>query len=163
VRGRLGAVAGVAAASATLVCAAAQAGSGLHAGPKLTANDEQKSTTLGIAGGQFGHSVALSADGKTAIVGGNNDRSGYGAAWVFTRSGSSWTQDGHRLAPSGNVGEAHFGDSVALSADGKTALIGGSEFGGGLGAVCIFVRSGSGWTQQTRIVGSGPVGAQALG
>jgi hypothetical protein len=154
--------------SATLVCASAQATPTLQTGfaqqgPKLVASGEEKSNTPGIAGGQFGHSVALSDDGKTAIVGGNNDRNGYGSAWVFLRSGSSWKQDGHMLAPSGNVGEAHFGDSVALSADGKTALIGGSQFGGGLGAVWVFARSGSGWAQQARIVGPGSVGAQAFG
>ena len=166
-RGRLCAAC-VAAASVTLVCASAQAGRSLRdgftqQGPKLSASDEQKSAALGITGGQFGHSVALSDDGKTAIVGANNDRNGYGSAWVFVRSGSTWKQDGHKLTPQGNVGEAHFGDSVALSSDGKTALVGGSQFGGGLGAAWVFARSGSGWTQQTRIISSGPVGAQAFG
>jgi hypothetical protein len=161
-------LAGLAAVIVLLACASAQARGSAPAGftqqgSKLTASDEAKVTTPGIAGGQFGHSVALSADGSTAIVGAYNNSNGYGAAWVYTRSGSTWKQDGHKLAASGNVGEAHFGDSVALSADGKTALIGGSQFGGGLGAVWVFTRSGSGWTQATRIVGPGPVGAQAFG
>src|ERR1019366_4741358 len=39
-----------------------------------------------------GYSVALSADGNTAIVGGSYDNNYAGAAWVFTRSGSVWTQ-----------------------------------------------------------------------
>jgi hypothetical protein len=39
-----------------------------------------------------GSSVALSADGNIAIVGGNGDNSGIGAAWVYTRSGDVWTQ-----------------------------------------------------------------------
>ena len=51
----------------------------------------------------FGTNVALSADGNTALIGGwnddsvasgNRDYSGKGAAWVFTRSGSTWTQQG---------------------------------------------------------------------
>ena len=54
----------------------------------------------------FGTSVALSADGNTALIGGwnddsvlagNLDYSGKGAAWVFTRSGSTWTQQGEKL------------------------------------------------------------------
>jgi FG-GAP repeat protein len=168
VRGRLGSVTCVVTATSMLLAvASAHAGAGLRAafvqqGPKLTASDEVKTTALGIAGGQFGHALALSADGKTAVVGAYNDANGQGAAWVFTRAGSSWKQDGHKVVPNGNVGEAHFGESVALSADGKTALIGGSQFGGGLGAVWVFTRSGSAWNQ-TRILSSGPVGAQAFG
>jgi hypothetical protein len=48
-----------------------------------------------------GYSVALSMDGNTAIVGGpfSSDTGMYtvGAAWVFTRSGGAWTQQGGRL------------------------------------------------------------------
>ena len=73
-----------------------------------------------------GISVALSADGNTAIIGGSDDNSGVGAAWVFTRSGSVWTQQGGKLVGSGavvvgNVAAAQ-GISVALSADGNTAM-----------------------------------------
>src|SRR5262249_57225348 len=66
-----------------------------------------------------GISVALSADGNTAIVG------GWGAegAWVFTRSGATWTQQGKKLVGSGAVGKARQGMSVALSADGNTAIV----------------------------------------
>ena len=39
-----------------------------------------------------GFSVALSADGNTALVGGWYDNSNVGAAWVFVRSGGAWTQ-----------------------------------------------------------------------
>ena len=45
-------------------------------GPKLVGND--------VAGGaEQGNSVALSADGNTALVSGENDNSGIGAVWVF--------------------------------------------------------------------------------
>src|SRR6516162_6655153 len=53
-----------------------------------------------VGDAQQGVSVALSGDGNTAIVGGPNDNfsagnnSGAGAAWVFTQSGSVWTQQG---------------------------------------------------------------------
>jgi hypothetical protein len=76
-----------------------------------------------------GGSVALSADGNTALTGdptynGTGDFS-QGAAWAFARSGRTWTQRGSMLTG----GDGSFGDSVALSADGNTALVGSS--GGG--------------------------------
>ena len=57
---------------------------------------QQGSKLVGTGG--FGVSVALSADGNTAIVGGPNDGSDLnGAAWIFVRSGSTWTQQGPKL------------------------------------------------------------------
>src|SRR6516165_9582561 len=70
-------------------------------------------------------SVALSADGSTAIVGGWSDNSKTGAAWVFTRNGGVWTQQGKKLVGTDAVGSARQGMSVALSADGNTAILGG--------------------------------------
>ena len=107
----------------------------------------------------YRNSVAISADGNTAIVGGYYDNSGVGAAWVFTRSGSSWTQQGAKLVGTGNTGNANQGCSVALSADGNTAAIGGNSDNNAMGAVWIFTRSGSTWTQQgTKLVGTGATG-----
>jgi hypothetical protein len=51
-----------------------------------------------------GASVSLSDDGNTAIVGGYVDNGGVGAAWVFTRSGGAWTQQGAKLVGTGAVG-----------------------------------------------------------
>jgi hypothetical protein len=51
----------------------------------------------GSGPGQFGSSVALSADGSTALVGGPQDDNGAGAVWVFTRSGGAWSQQGPKL------------------------------------------------------------------
>ena len=111
--------------------------------------------TGGPLGSGFGWSVALSADGKTALIGGPGD-SGVGAAWVFVRSGSSWTQQGAKLKGSGETAGGGFGFSVALSVDGKTALIGGPGGDSGVGAAWVFVRSGSSWTQQgAKLTGSG--------
>src|SRR5262249_6530341 len=70
-----------------------------------------------------GASVALSADGNTAIVGGDQDAFGRGAAWVFTRSGVDWTQQAKLVGTGGGGGQGH---SVALSADGNTATVGGN-------------------------------------
>jgi hypothetical protein len=62
---------------------------------------------VGVAG--QGWSVSLSSDGNTAIVGGLNDSSGAGAAWVFTRSGVVWSQQGNKLVGTGAVGNAYNG------------------------------------------------------
>ena len=87
-------------------------------GPKLVGTDA-------AVNAQQGFSVALSADGNTAIVGGYADNSSAGAAWVFTRSGAVWTQQGSKLVGTGAVGHAWQGYSVAMSADGNTAIVGG--------------------------------------
>lgn len=106
-----------------------------------------------------GWSVALSADGNTAIVGGDTDNDDHGAAWVWTRSGGVWTQQGAKLVGSGAVSRFGFedqGSSVSLSADGNTALIGGSNDNDGVGAAWVWTRSGGVWTQQGgKLVGSG--------
>jgi FG-GAP repeat len=108
-----------------------------------------------------GASVALSADGNTAIVGGPSDNKTKGAAWVFTRNGGVWTQQGNKLVGSDadRVGETQLprgqGMAVALSADGNTAIIGGW----GAEAAWVFTRKGSGaWTQEGKLVGDGAVG-----
>jgi hypothetical protein len=90
----------------------------------------------------FGRSVALSGDGQTALIGAPGYASYEGAAWRFTRSGSTWTQQ-HRLSPGGESVEGHFGKSVALSTDGSTALIGAQGDGAGHGAVWTFGRAGA--------------------
>jgi hypothetical protein len=111
----------------------------IQQGSKLTAGDE-------TGQGGFGYSVALSADGNTALIGGSGDNR-VGAAWVFTRSGGIWTQQGAKLSASDEAGQGQFGASVALSADGNTALIGGF-LDNGVGAAWVFTRSGATWTQQ---------------
>jgi hypothetical protein len=121
-------------------------------GGKLTGSGE-------TGNGSFGMSVALSADGSTALIGGNTDDANKGAAWVFTRSGGAWTQQGGKLTGSGETGNGRFGLSAALSSDGATALIGGSSDDGGKGAAWVFTRSGSAWSQQGgKLTGSGETG-----
>jgi surface protein len=103
-----------------------------------------------------GTSVSLSADGNTAIVGGSGDNSGQGAAWVYTRSGNTWTQQGNKLVATGNIGNAQQGQSVSLSADGNTAIVGGRGDNSYQGAAWIYTRSGNTWTQQgNKLVGTG--------
>src|ERR1017187_6647110 len=72
-----------------------------------------------------GKSVGLSADGNSVVVGGYPDNGNAGAAWVYTRTGGVWSQQGDKLVGTGSVGNAQQGASVTLSADGNTAIVGG--------------------------------------
>jgi hypothetical protein len=91
----------------------------------------------GPAGGVYqGYSVALSADGNTALVGGYGD-SPAGAAWAYTRSGGVWSQQGAKRVSTGGGGNV--GSSIALSADGYTALVGAIGDGNGVGASFVFI------------------------
>jgi uncharacterized protein YjbI with pentapeptide repeats len=116
-----------------------------------------KLTTTGETGpGELGSNVALSSDGNTALIGAPDDNGNVGAAWVFTRSGSTWTQQGSKLTTTDETGKGELGSSVALSSDGNTALIGAPDNNakddagenGDVGAAWVFTRSGSTWTQQ---------------
>ncbi|MBS1795246.1 MAG: FG-GAP repeat protein [Acidobacteria bacterium] len=108
----------------------------------------------GAAGDYFGNAVALSGD--TALVGAYADdvaaSSDLGAAYVFTRSGSTWSQQAKLLPADGAAGD-NFGTSVAL--DGETAVVGAiySNVGANAdqGAAYVFNRAGAVWTQQTKL------------
>jgi FG-GAP repeat len=99
--------------------------------------------------GDFGTSIALSANGDTALIGQPDPTGGFsygtGAAWVFVRSGDTWTEQ-QKIIPADAIGGVSgFGSSVALSADGTgnggTALISGVNADVGTG----FVFSTGGW------------------
>ena len=118
----------------------------------------------------FGYVLSLSQDGNTMAVsspgeasaakginGDQNDKSIplAGAVYVFTRTGTSWTQQAYIKAS--NTGEPgtgdqfpegdRFGFSIALSADGNTLAAGAI----GSGAVYVFTRSATTWSQQAYI------------
>jgi gliding motility-associated-like protein len=115
--------------------------------------------TEGTSTAYQGHAVSISADGNTAIVGGYLDNANKGAAWIYTRSGATWTQQGNKLVGSGFLSSPNQGRSVSLSADGTTAIVGGWSDDGGKGAAWIFTRSGTTWTQQgAKLVGTGNTG-----
>jgi hypothetical protein len=137
----------------------------------------------GTLDGHTGSSVAVSADGNTMAVGaqhersnarginGNqNDDSAYdaGAVYVFTRNGGTWVQQAYVKASNTGSGD-HFGNVVALSADGNTMAVGavwessaatgvnGNQNDNSIpqaGAAYVFVRSGATWTQQAYIKAS---------
>ncbi|MCC5795158.1 MAG: hypothetical protein JJT85_10565 [Chromatiales bacterium] len=146
-----------------------------------------KNVQLG-GGIQFGISVALSADGTTLAVGGSNEGStatgingdqaadaaaGIGAVYVFSQSDGVWSQQAYVKASNainrGSGFNARFGFSVALSADGNTLAVGAPNeasnatgidgdqtdtSASGSGAVYVFTRSGSDWSQQAYVKAS---------
>jgi hypothetical protein len=117
------------------------AGSWSQQGGKLVAGDAAGSPKLGS-------SVSISSDGNTAIVGGPSDHSGLGAAFVFRRHGVVWSQQGSKLVGTGAVGTSAQGQSVAISADGGTAIVGGYGDNNSVGAAWMFTLSNGVWSQQ---------------
>ncbi len=110
-----------------------------------------------IGGGELGGSAAISADGTTALVGAFDEASGAGAAYVFTRSGATWTLQAKLTAPTAGASRAigtdvEFGGAVALSADGNTAMIGGFGDNSDAGAAWVYTRGPSGWSVQQKVV-----------
>lgn len=122
------------------------------------------------ASAQFGYSVALSYDGNTALIGAALENIGanadQGAAYVFTRSGTTWTQQ-QKLTQSNGATNDLFGCAVALSGDGNTALIGAyaDDIGANVdqGSATVFTRSGGVWTQQQTLVQSNGEGFDWFG
>jgi hypothetical protein len=96
----------------------------------------------------FGIAVAVSDDATTALVGSAQDScalgDGCGAAYVFVRSGSSWTLQ-QRLTAADSQAARLFGQAVALSADGNRAVIARN------GSFYEFERSGVTWTQAHKV------------
>ena len=119
---------------------------------KIQASDKQASDNFGV-------SVAISDDGNTAIVGAYTEDTGgtnAGAAYIFTRSGTTWTQQA-KIQASDKQASDFFGHSVAISSNGNTALVGAYNDHTGsdrTGSAYIFTRSGTTWTQQARIQAS---------
>ena len=121
---------------------------------KLTARD-------GAAADLFGESVAVSED--TAVIGALYGDAGvgidHGSAYVFTRTGSTWTEQAKLVAADGSPRDA-FGASVAISRD--TVVVGASEKLIGLnplqGSAYVFVRTGKSWAQQAKLTAPAPDG-----
>jgi hypothetical protein len=136
---------------------------------------------------QFGWSVALSADGNILVAGARREDSGgapsdnsvisAGAAYVFARSGSSWSQQAYLKASNPDPGDA-FGEKVAISDDGATIAI--SSFhedsaartidgdsadnsASSAGAVYVFARTAIGWSQQAYVKASNAEANDELG
>ena len=105
----------------------------------------------------FGSNMDISDDGDTLLIAAvSEDVSGnvnQGAAYVFTRSGSSWSLE-QKLTGSDSNQSDNYASGVALSGDGDRAVVGApnwdinpSNNGTNEGKVYVYTRSGSTWTQ----------------
>jgi len=128
---------------------------------KLTAGD-------GVSYSDFGTSVSLS--GNTALIGAYYTGSYFfaedvvGSAYVFTRSGNTWSQQAKLTAGDGALYNS-FGLSVALDAD--TALVSAYQddtpAGTSTGSAYIFTRSGTTWSQQAKLMATDAVSGNKFG
>jgi hypothetical protein len=137
------------------------------------------------AGDNFGISVALDvdtlavgADGEDSSATGidgdeaNNAATGSGALYVFARSGGTWSQDAYVKA-SNTESDDFFGASVTLSGDtlavsapGEDSGVVGAQADNGAassGAVYVFTRAGSSWSQQAYLKASNPASNDFFG
>jgi hypothetical protein len=139
-------------------------------------------------GDRFGNSVAIDTDtivvvasdegsAATGVNGdqANNDATKAGAAYVFTRNGTAWSQDAYLKASNTETFD-HFGISVSISGDtvavgahseeGGSAGVNGDQSDNSLvnaGAVYVFVREGGRWSQQAYVKSSNPDKSDAFG
>jgi hypothetical protein len=144
-------------------------------------------------GDQFGYSLALSGDGNTLAVGAisedsaaaginnnafqkNDSLGNSGAAYVFVRSGNTWSQQAYVKAANSGANDL-FGYSMGLSADGNTLAVAAYDEGGsprfingipdnlrgGAGVIYVFRRSSMDWRQTDYLKGSRSEGGDSLG
>lgn len=127
------------------------------------------SATGGVAGDDFGHAVDLASDGDIAIIGAPKREGSLpsivdqGTAYVFDRSGTTWSQVATLTASNGGGGD-EFGYSVA--ADGDYYVVGApfeDTNGTDAGAVYVFVRAGTVWAQDPIITPSSGAAGDRFG
>jgi len=138
---------------------------GTYTETKLSASDAQ-------SGDEFGRNVSINGTGEYLISGARNEdtvASNAGAAYIFKKTGSTWSQQAKLTASDGQQDDG-FGYDVAISKDGNYAIVGAWFEDGGsgdptsnAGAGYVFVRSGSTWTQQAKLVASDAAVQDLLG
>lgn len=110
-------------------------------------------------GARFGESV--STDGNTIVVGATGVGDRRGAVYVFTRVGGTWTEQA-RLQAADAARNDTFGGAVAVTED--TLAVGATQsLAAGRGAVYVFSRSGSSWSQQAKLQRSGGAASDFYG
>ena len=128
-------------------------------------SEQAKLIASDAAGGDFfGGSVAIS--GESVVVGAFNDddtASDSGSAYVFQRSGTTWSQEAKLTASDAALSD-FFGFSVAISGD--TAVVGAhldDDAGGDSGSAYVFQRSAGVWSEQQKLTASDAALADEFG
>ncbi len=98
---------------------------------------------------KFGHSVSISGD--TVIVGALNHGDWAGSAYIFVRSGASWSEQQKIMASDGESWD-QFGSSVSIS--GGIAVVGTPNDDDRTGSAYIFVRNGANWAEEQKLIAS---------
>ena len=102
-------------------------------------------------GDLFGYYMTIQGD--TIVIGAptaGGGRDSAGAAYVYTRTGDTWTQQENPLRPTPTVNGAHFGSSCML--EGDTLVVAADQELRGSGAAYVFARGADGtFTQQQRL------------
>jgi len=102
----------------------------------------------------FGCSVSLDSTGNIGIIGARLGNTNKGYAYIFRRSGSTWTQEA-KIQPA--IATVEFGKVVSISADGIYTLITGAAT-----KAYVFKYATGSWTEQA-ILTSDVVGVQGYG
>ena len=131
---------------------------------KLTASDYSAYDMFGEGG------ASLSYDGNTLVVGsrrdGNSNGIGGGSVYIYTRSGTAWTQTG-RLQSSDGIASDNFGIYTSLSRDGTVLAVNsfGSDINGlgNAGATYIFKKISDVWIQTNKIWSPAPAAGELMG
>jgi hypothetical protein len=125
---------------------------------KLLANDGAASDAFGNAVGIAGETVVVGAPGTSTVAGAHE-----GGAYVFTRSGTTWTQQQKLTTDTGGNVE---GAGSPIAFDGTTILIGAAIKAGpstpGHGSAYVFRQSGGIWSQQGKLVAADEVNTDAF-
>ena len=124
----------------------------------LHASDKQVSDSFGYAVSISGESLVVGA--YTEDGGLNEPAAGAGAAYVFTRSGTTWTEQ-QILHASDKAINDFFGTEVSIS--GESLVAGANSADGDAGAAYVFTRSGTIWTQQQKLQASDKKAADLFG
>lgn len=101
----------------------------------------------------FGASVAISADGSTAVVGAQNHAGGEGAVYIYARHKKHWKLTTEMADPNGTASD-YFGISVAIAADASSIIVGADGTNQNTGVAYIFTRHGKKWRQSGQISAS---------
>ena len=101
-------------------------------------------------GDNFGYNVSISGDGDTVAVGASKHNNETGGVYVFTRSGTSWSQQANIEGESTN---SNFGRAVSLNEKGTALLIGASRYNEARGRVYLYEGSGSSWSNSWSVDG----------
>ena len=116
-----------------------------------------------VSSEQFGFAVAISGDSVVIGTSPGDFETASGSAYIFTRSGGSWTQDAHLNAFDGNPQDL-FGNSVSISGDSAVVGVPGDDDAGvDSGSAYVFFRSGTTWSLQTKLNASDTAAGDSFG